>query len=401
MDLELIYRLGREEPIEAVEWLGLSFLYRSRPDLFANSARLRLALFEGVLRDLASTYEKDQRLMREALINIGDELAPLIVENVTADSVRYFTAVEALGHMHGQKSWEGLVALREHVQDNWAAQSILESVSRRVRNSKQLACADASSVRYLFEHAVKILGDPEELFYAREAAADFVRIPGFVIAGKQRAYLDASRQDLRQLVLRPSSFRPEDVIGDILRRFARSLNASRDAREIPLRVPGLSKILQKAIFSSNREERMALATLLAAWNLSPPAVQAAGEVLLSIPSDEYGTSRSIVRCLTKIRSDEMYPYFNRLLQRPSLEENIRLCLAWALGLGRDPDDINSLTMLYRTTRSRATKRALSTAAFRRGAESLLEDISRDSDSSVSRGAMLALSDLLKRPRDSA
>lgn len=394
-DLELIYRLGCGEPIKAVEWLDLSFLYRSRSDLFAHSVRLRGALFEGVLRDLASTYEKDQRLMREALINIGDELAPLIVECATEDSVRYFTAVEALGHMDGPKSWEGLIALREYVQDSWAAQSILESAGRRVRGFGQSSRPDSDSMKYLFQHSVKILGDPEELFYAREAAADFIRTPGFVITAKQRAFLDAYRQDLRQLMVTPSDFRAEDVVSDILRRFEVALKATRDTGEIPLRVPGLNKILHNGIFASNREERMVLATLLSAWNLSPLIAKAAGEVLIEIPNNEYGTSRSMVRFLTKIRSDEMYPYFNQLLQEPNLEENIRLCLAWALGLGNDPNDVDSLAKIYRSTRNHATKRALSTAAFRRGAQGLLTEISHDANSSVSRGAILALSDLLR------
>lgn len=392
-DFDLIYRLGREDPIQPFEWLELSFLYRGRPDLFTNSPRLRTALFEGVLRDIGRTHEKDQRLIREAVINIGDELAPLVVHRFVEDSVRYFTAVEALGHMNGPDSWNALMALRGSLPDNWATQSILEATGRRVAMAPELFRSQETDLLFLFQQAVAILGEPEGFFYARESALNFARSLGPHLTSRQQTMLGPYRDDLKQLMVVPSGFRPHEIVHDIERRLGGILEATREQPDIPLRVPGLNHMLSTALFSPSYEDRMGLATLLAAWNRSAILTKAAGETLIRIPAEEYGTARSIVRFLTKIKSREMYPYFRKLLLTPNLEENIRLCLAWALGLGDEPGDIASLTALYRRTTTKATKRAISTAAFRRDARSLLEEIGRDPDCNVSRGAILALAEL--------
>jgi hypothetical protein len=392
-DLELMFRLGRGDELHPIEWLKLSFLYHNNPELITRSRTLQVAFFEGILHASSLSYEKDQQIMREAIINVGDDLAPYIAEAAAQDSVRNFTAVEALGHMPGADSWTSLFTLIDQMEDTWMTHAILDSVMRRTTDSQTLRHLGDREHRQIFDRSMVLVTDPSALFIARESAFEFIRSAHLPPSPRQRRSMDACRPDLQQLQVFPSSTRREDVLQHIIDGTEAALRDNRQSEDIPLRLPGLKRIVKEGVFSPARMHRISIGVLLSSWNQVNPLSDAIGRTLVSVPNSEYGLQRSIVRLLTKMGSPEMYRHFRKVQRKAIYDENTMLSIAWALGMGSDPEDISTLTNMYAQARGPETKRAISTAAFRRSNRDLLLKISEDSDSTVSRAAKAALRDL--------
>lgn len=394
-DLELVYRLGRGEAILPLEWVRLSYFYQKQRDLFNESPRLRRDLFERLVQDLGSSFEKNQRLLHEAVLIIGDDLAPCIVEFALREPVRYFVAVEALGLMRGPKSWHALLGLHERMIDPFTVHALLESVTRRVQLDRTLGVHNTYDHRILRQYSVRVLQQSDEFFMAREAAYRFLQDFKIDLSEIDKKRLSDYRDDLLQLRVIPSTFKREDLVRQITATFRAELADSRESEDIPTVVPGMDVILRSGIFASDRQERMTMGILLAPWVQAPALTTAIGKTLTLVPSEDYGTQRSMLRFATKISSANLYLYLRRLSERGTRDENTRLSLAWALGMGHEPSDLAVLESIYRSTTSRETKRVVCTAAFRRGFSSLLEEISLDSSGDVSREALLSLTALSK------
>jgi hypothetical protein len=392
-EIELIYKLGRGEVLAPLEWIRLSYLYRNRSDLFTASPRLRRDLFERLVQDLGRSYEKNQRLMHEAVINIGDDIAPCIVNFVTREPVRYFLGVEALGFMRGAKSWHALLGLQERMIDPFTVQAILEAITRRVKAEPDLGVGGNHDFGPLRNYSVKILQQVDELFVAREAALGFLQDSEVELSSKERARLDVYREDLRQLRVLPVAFKREELIEQIVRSLGSALANTRKAEDVPTIIPGVDRLIRAAVFSADRQERINMGILMAPWVQAAALTTAVGTSIGLVSDEDYGTQRSMVRFATKINSPNLYSYVRRLSDSGVRDENTKLSLAWALGMGHDEDDLAVLERMYHATVARETKRAICIAAFRRGFASLLTEITRDRDGDVSREALVALSTL--------
>jgi hypothetical protein len=390
-DMDLFYGLGKQQHLRPLQWIRLSHLYRNRPDLF--SSGLREELFEGVLAALAGSAEGKQRLIREALINIGDDIAPVIVNYVKRQPIRHFVAVEALGYMTGSPSWRGLLELQEVLLDSWTIHSIIESIQRRLVADSKLRAESDNETRLLTTHAVSALRQPEELFMAREACLGLARRPTARLSLSQRASLDSVREDLVQLDVTPTTLAANDLVEVVLRSFTTDMLERRVSESIPASLPGLSRMVRDAIFSKSRQDRIALGVLLSPWGQASSLTRAIGDTLFVVPDEDYGIQRSMVRFATKLGSNNFQPYVRKLATADVKDDGIGLSVAWALGMGRGNHeaDADLLRRMYRCAHSRNTKRAICTASSRRGFSSLLKQMAEDRDSIVSQEARVALS----------
>jgi hypothetical protein len=390
-EIELLVRLAREEPLKPLEWLHLAYLYRNRPELITDSKRLKDLFLDGIIRDMGRYYERDQRIMREALITVGKDIVSPVVEAVTQEPIRFFNAPEALGFIPGQHAWQALVKLHRTVPDRWAAPGILESIMRKLDADSRSGLTDEHLIAALKESSVKALEQTDMLFIARESSLAVVRRINSSLTANEARRLNSLRPDLMQLEIKPSSVTRREVLDDISKRFGRAVTRSDFSMQIPSHMPGLTRIVHDALFAGDRCERVLNGVLLTPWKGSYALTDAVGGSLQHIPKSDYGTQRSMVRFATKLGTSNLNSYLRELASSRNLETNTNVSIAWALGAGSEPADEEVLKKLYGSAASIEEKRAVCTAAMRRGFAGLIRAISRDHDGTVAREAMIALS----------
>jgi len=388
-DFDLFWRLATDHSLKPLEWLRLACLYSNRPGLF--SPRVRSALFERAVAALANSAEGDQRIMREVLVRIGEDVVPLIYESVVRSPIRNFVAVEALGYMEGEASWRTLLRLQESLLNSWTIHSVIESIHRRMWADHALRLEAESETRVLTGVAVSALQDTDELFMAREACLELVhRVKGRLTA-RQRSSLGSIRQDLVQLSVMPTSFHRGEVVRVVVDRFGELMAAERPSEQVPTRLPGLSTLIEQAVFGRTRQDRIALGVLLSPWAHVDQLARSVGGAMLLVPPEDYGTQRSMVRFATKLNCESFQVHIRELARSGGTrDEGTNLSLAWAMGLARDntEGDESILNQMYQRAESVNTKRAICIAASRRNFKSLLRAMAQDRDSNVSREARL-------------
>jgi hypothetical protein len=396
VEIELLVALAREEPIKPLEWLHLAYLYRNRPELITESRRLRNLFLDGIIRDMGKYYERDQRIMREALITVGDDLIPRIMEAVSTEPIRFFNATEALGFIPGARAWDALVQLHGSVPDGWAAPGILESMLRKVDTESSVDFADNSLIGPLKASTVEALERTDTLFIVRESALAVVRRIGSSLTANEAKRISSLRPDLMQLDIVPDSMTRRELTDDLSKRFSRIVARDDYSEHIPAYVPGLSRIVHDAVFGKNRSERMLNGVLLTPWKGASAITDAVGGALQHVPASDYGTQRSMVRFATKLGTPNLNRYLRQLAGSPDIEPNTSVSIAWALGAGDEAEDEGVLRNMYFSAKSVEVKRAVCTAGLRRGMAELVGLISRDRNGTVAREAMIALSILDRR-----
>ena len=98
-DFDLLHRVARDEPLPAGEWLTLSHAVGTRRTEVLDSSRFRDSFGHGLLAEFGRSFERDERLLREAIINAGDAVVPYVLEYARSAPITHFNAVEALGYM--------------------------------------------------------------------------------------------------------------------------------------------------------------------------------------------------------------------------------------------------------------------------------------------------------------
>lgn len=390
-EIELLVALAREEPIKPLEWLHLAYLYRNRSELITESRRLKDLFLDGIIRDMGKYYERDQRIMREVLIAVGDDLIPRIVEAMTAEPIRFFNAAEALGFIPGARAWDALVHLHGTVSDEAAAPGILEAMLRKVDTESSVDLADNSLIGPLKASTVEALERTDMLFTVRESALAMVRRIGGSLTASEAKRMSSLRPDLMQLRIVPGSMTRRELTDDLCQRFGRIMVRDDYSENIPAYVPGLSRIIHDAVFAQNRPERMLNGVLLTPWKGASAITDAVGGALQHVPASDYGTKRSMVRFATKLGTPNLNRYLRQIAGSPEVEPNMGVSIAWALGAGAEAEDEDVLRNMYNSAKSVEVRRAVCTAGLRRGMTELVGHISRDRNGTVAREAMIALS----------
>jgi hypothetical protein len=345
----------------------------------ANSKRIRDLFFNGIISDMGKYYERDQRIMREALIIVGNDIVSPIMKVVISEPIRYFNATEVLGFISGSHAWKALVELHRSVPDGWATCGILESMMRKIEADSQPELANDSLIDALRSSCVQAL----ELAVVR-------RIKHSLNASEAKR-LNSLRPDFMQLDVRPMSVSKKEIINDLSNRFGRALERQNRDVQIPAYVPGLDKVVHDALFATDRSERVLNGVLLTPWVGSVALTDAVGESVQLIPTADYGTQRSMVRFATKLGTANLNGHLRKLASSSDLETNTSVSIAWALGAGSETADEEVLKKMYESAKSMEVKRAVCTAALRRKLTPLIKSISHDRDGTVAREAMIALS----------
>lgn len=399
-ELELLIRLAQGERLEPLDWLHLAYLYKNRPDLIVGSRRLSSLFVEGMIQDMGKYYETAQRIMREPLIVAGDDnIIPVISEAVTQEPIRFFNVTEALGFINGSASWSTLSRLQTSSPDIFAAPGILDSIVRKARLDAHEELHNGAISDSIKAYCISVLDQTGALFIIRESGLAALRELGHLMKTSEIQRLRALGQDLRQLDIIPSVVSQREVVEDVLQRFRSIVESSRESDEIPLVLPGLRAIVHDALFSRDRVERISNAVLLTPWTGTHALVEAVGQSVQHIPSADYGTRRSMVRFATKLGTPNLNLYLRRLVESGNHDISTKVSIAWALGAGSDGQDEDTLRRMYESTSSSEVKRAICTAAMRRGFKRLLTATSRDRDGIVARESIIALSLIGDSPSD--
>ncbi|MBV9023141.1 MAG: hypothetical protein JO362_04935, partial [Streptomycetaceae bacterium] len=380
-ELDLIWRLGQGDRLQALEWLRLAYLYRNRPDVFS-TPRTKEGLLLGLARQAGYCFEKEERLAREALIIAGASVLPVLREQITKDPLRYFNTCEVAGFIPGQSGSTFLSTLFEETQDGALAATILEPLRRHMQNREAGPVALKGLTPLVREYAVSVLERPDEFYTAREESLAILSSGAFLLSPREKARLGHVREDLRQLrVDFPVKYRKE-LINEVVKRFATEVESSPSYPEgAPLRVPGLHRLIDDGLFASERIERLACPILLRPWQLSDVLGRVLGaEIVRTVQHEHYGLQRAGVRYLTKLMHPECLDPIRQLGWSTTLDDSVRLTLAWALGSGDPKRDADLLVHLCRTAATTSTRRVVALAATRLGATSVLEELARGKDS---------------------
>ena len=390
-EIELLIRLAQDEPLKPLDWLHLAHLYRNRPDLITESSRLHELFIGGMIRDMGRYYERDQRIMREALITVGENIVPAILAAVEEEPIRFFNATEALGFIPGPEAWEALLRLHHELPDVFAAPGILDSMARKANLDSSAEFRDRQVSDPLKAYCMNLLEQTETLFIARESSLAIVGALQDNLTMVERRRLATLKPDLDQLAIRPTAVTRKEIMHDVMRRHGQATEKSRPIEDVPLIMPGLNRLVHDGLFAPDRVERITSGVLLTPWQGIGALTEAVGDSAHGIPVADYGTQRSMVRFATKLGSSNLNQHLRRIASSGQLDINTSVSIAWALGAGTESADETTLEQMYETAKSSEVKRAVCTAAMRRGRTPLLKEISRDRDGVVAREAMIGLS----------
>jgi hypothetical protein len=161
--LESMIKLGRQEVLTPMEWLRLSGLYRTRPELLQT---VEETVSEAFFRDLVDCYERDERLMLEAGIHLRPLLAANLASAIELDPSHLFNVVETLAHTPDQTSIVVLDRISPLISDELIAPTLLESVARIHRTSLHLRL-DRSTQATMLDYAVEAICS-DRLFYCAQ-----------------------------------------------------------------------------------------------------------------------------------------------------------------------------------------------------------------------------------------
>lgn len=401
-DYDLLYQVIRDGHLSADQWAYLAMRATAPHSRLMESVRFRDAICLGVLQALGTSYEREERLLLEALISLGDVAVPYILEYVRADPSRYFNAIEVLGFIQTNNAWNGLINLADGILDGVSGQTLLKPIRRRISCDPTLLTQLAERAPGIAPYCIETLLNMNEAFTTREEALALLNSANLYVDPKARRLLNDYREDLQQLRLRPVGLGTRDLLHQLINHF-REVSAFSNvvALGLPEVVPGLSDLLGYAVFYPERMQRQALASTLAPLGAGPQLTQALGMTLLrSLDARDYGVQRSIIRLMTKMGHNEAHRFFSQFAETRIQDQGVRLSITWALGCGSLAGDDVRLQALAEDA-SPTTRRVIVIAAERRGYRAVLESRTADPDPSVASEASKALHRLLSSEHENS
>ncbi|MGW5439663.1 hypothetical protein [Nocardia asteroides] len=383
---DLLYRICHNEPVSSLDWLQFSMAARlpARSKIF-DSARFAEDVFGRLIEDFSSSFERDERLLREALINLSPHSIPYIAERVDEDPLTLFNVVESLGFVQDRQAWAPLLRLCAKLDDGVQGQTLLETVRRWIPRDPGSFDDIRQTAPSLIPYCEHIIEDPTEAYTAREEAIAFLSAGRVAISPRLRKYMQDNRSEIRQLLVEPAAATKTEIIRAVHSYVGKHLashgpHGRHGATGVPA---GLSGMLTDAIFSKYRVQRLGFALALGPLQIASGLAHGAGLALLKdISNEDYGTQRAVLRLMTKIDHQAAHPYFSSFAHTKILDEGVRLTAAWALGTGSGPHDEMCLRALLPGA-AVTTRRVIVLAAERRNFPKLLTELATDRSSVVS------------------
>jgi hypothetical protein len=386
--LDIGYKLGAGGPLSPSEWLDFSSWIAQSPNSFAGISRISMRdnLASALLEAFANSYERDERLLREAIIRLGPLIEPYISEEVLSRPLETFNLLESLGFMTTQSSWRTLVQSIEIIDDDAAAQTLIEPTRRRLMSmTPELSM---SGVAPLADYCIEALEDRYRAFTTREESLRFLQASGAARrSGRFRRYVNEDLEDVRQLAIRPSAITRKEALDQVLASIHCEMIARKEfGRNGSTALPaGLSYMLEGAIFTEDRVERLKYGVILSHTPFADAIAVGCVKTIRMIPIQDYGIICSLIRLVTKINSPAGFDELSTLNITEGWHESIRLSMSWALGLGRSSGDENRLLMLSNAS-GVTSRRVIVLSAARRGFWSLVSTLAADTSDLVRREA---------------
>lgn len=394
-DVDLLAKVTAGDPLTSYEWLEVADCYAENRTVLGESQRLRSVLFPRLVDAACSSYERDFRLIREAMIRVGPSLVGEVVEAVARDPIHAFNALESFGWMQGEPVTVAAAQLAAKAEDGVVAQTAFETLAR-VLGRSSIAEVDPSLSSDIGEFGIRMLLDVDEAYTAREEALRIVALLKPNVSPRKRNMLRDLSPDLAQLRLRGTQLTPR-VLSEAFSMRLAQIRATVETEDLPLVPPGLQSLIGDAVFGDTRTHRLTQGVLLSACGLTGPVSNALGRILIEqVEPEDYGVQRSLLRLMTKIGSPESDRHFYRFATSRIAEDNTRLTVAWALGGSRGAEDSLALAHLLQTASGPICKRVVVNSALRRGFVDVLEIAANDPSASVSREARKALISLQPR-----
>lgn len=347
-ELDLLHRIAGGEVLQAYELLELCAGLRKRHPEFLASRRWFETISQAVLDLFGMSFERDERLLRECLILLGEQAVPFIRDYARASRIHHFNAIEALGFIESDSSWKALIGFASTERDPISTQTVLEPIRRWIRKDPSRAELLRVSAPDLPMQLASDLADTRHAFTAREEILALLGLSGSFRQSRLPHDLNEIRSDLQQLSLQfPRDIR-RDYLSEIVSRIETSTPKNRGLRvKAPLQLPGLQKVLEEGIFGVERVSRLSVASLLAVLPNIEQVGQAIGVTLVrSSQAQDYGAQRSLVRLLTKSQSKAGILAISQFADRRIADEGLMLATAWALGMSSQDQDQASLQRLY-------------------------------------------------------
>ncbi len=387
---DLLFKLAHGDELYPMDWLRLTWSISARGSSLLESPRYRAVLFDRLIQQYGDSFERDERLLREALIILGDAAVPSILESARSAPIRYFNSIEVLGFSRSETAWNGLTSLAAEISDPANVQTLIEPIRRQLR-------ADRSRLASLMQHApnlvpycLAILVNPNEAYTSREEALLLVSRRDLQVSSHWKRRLGEYEPDLNQLRLKLEGPSRQEVSSHLISSLQGLVgNTCASALGMPQVIPGLKDVLENSIFGQERVERLGLGVALSPLSISGDLSIALGRTLLLIDSRDYGVQRSILRLMTKMAHPASHEFFTTFSKRRIVDDGTRLTTAWALGTGTCHEDERCLRLLIAGA-TPMTRRVIALAAARRKFHVLLSELAKDPDTQVASEARAAL-----------
>lgn len=391
--LESILKIGQDERLQPLDWLRLAGLYRRRPDLFLS---LRESVAAGFFRDLAQSYERDERILLEAAVHLRPLLAPFLTDAIKSNPSHLFNLVESLGHSADATSLRAVEEIADFISDDLVAPMILESIVRSRKTVPGLPLS-RSTEGDLLNYALDSISSGGKFYCAQEESLALIHSMPRLTAS-QRKRLSSRNVDLRQLLPMPTACSRQDLIQSIVGKLEQqAVLSSYSTGNAPQLLPGMSEIVVDGLLLPTRRLRLSIAVMLAPWVGRVHITEVVGGMLQAgVEREDYGIRRAAIRLITKLEHPERAKYLARASFDAGLDEGSRCVLAWALGGIRGASAVSAVSHLYDPSSLVSTKRVLLIAAGRQRNDELVRKLMIDPQADIAGHARALLANLSPR-----
>ncbi|WP_394255695.1 hypothetical protein [Pseudoclavibacter helvolus] len=385
--------------LSARDWVVFAAAYS---ELRARGLEIRSAFPDATAQRLLSefedAYEVEERFLGDAIAQFGANVATHVVERVEGDSIRTFNLIEAVGRMYTSESAALVSRMASSVLNDITAQTLFESYRRNLGLIQSQGVN--SDIRMVMDIAAEVILDENAAYTAREEAYALVASgrPGD-IGVKLRKYYQQAPTELLHLVQGYASSVSKRLLREVLagvrlQMEARRLVSQSGAVVVPA---GLSFILEQALFSPERSQRIAHALLISKTPVAGAVAVAAASLVGAYAKPYPGLARSLIRLVTKIQSrDGEFELYRQTLP-PHVDEGVLLSLAWGAG-STDVDTEGALASYADLKSGLTTQKVVLLSASRRSYSRVLEKLSQSSYAEIKNEAAIELGLLRGRVR---